>query len=40
MLTIGIGTWQDDRIEFTIPAETPDGEYLVSPPWARKANTY
>ncbi|KAI7661749.1 hypothetical protein KC319_g8338 [Hortaea werneckii] len=31
MLTIGIGTWQDDRIEFTIPAETPDGEYLVRP---------
>ncbi|RMY65082.1 hypothetical protein D0863_09364 [Hortaea werneckii] len=25
------GTWQDDRIEFTIPAETPDGEYLVRP---------
>lgn len=25
------GTWQDDRIEFTIPADTPDGEYLVRP---------
>ncbi|KAK5174511.1 uncharacterized protein LTR77_001591 [Saxophila tyrrhenica] len=25
------GTWQDDRIEFTIPTDTPDGEYLVRP---------
>jgi len=25
------GTWQDDRISFTIPADTPDGEYLVRP---------
>lgn len=25
------GTWQLDRIEFTIPTDTPDGEYLVRP---------
>ncbi|PPJ53108.1 hypothetical protein CBER1_11673 [Cercospora berteroae] len=25
------GTWQKDRIEFTIPAHIPDGEYLVRP---------
>ncbi|PIA95940.1 putative endo-beta-1,4-glucanase D [Cercospora beticola] len=25
------GTWQKDRIEFTIPKEIPDGEYLVRP---------
>ncbi|EKG19237.1 Glycoside hydrolase family 61 [Macrophomina phaseolina MS6] len=24
-------TWDKDRIEFTIPADTPDGEYLIRP---------
>ena len=27
------GTWQKDRIEFTIPADVPDGEYLVRVSW-------
>ncbi|KAF7595546.1 hypothetical protein BBP40_005581 [Aspergillus hancockii] len=24
-------TWEKDRVEFTIPADTPDGEYLIRP---------